>query len=121
MLILFMIPLLSVTVAGSDDTAAINQLIADINAGAKANKGRMLKIIVINTDVAASTLEAERQRTGFSYGDIYVAHSLALASHKSFNEIAALKTGGQSWSKIAETHKVSLKGSTGALKQMLKE
>ena len=44
-----------------------------------------------------------------------------MASHKSFAQIVALKTGGQSWAKIAQTHKVSLKGSTAALKEMLKE
>ena len=120
-LILFLMTLLSAASARADDSAAINKLIADINAAVTRNKERMLRIIVINTDVAASTLEQEKSRTGFSYGEVYVAHSLAMASHKSFKEIAALKTGGQSWAKIAETHKVSLKGSTAALKEMLKE
>ena len=105
----------------ADDTAAINQLIADINSAANKNKARLLRIMVINTDVAASTLEQEKSRTGFSYGEIYVAHSLAMACHKSFNEIVALKASGQSWAKIAQTHKVSLQGSTALLKEMLKE
>ena len=120
-LILLAITLLSAATARADDTAAINKLIADINAAAKANKARMLRIIVINTDVAASTLEPEKSRTGLSFGDVYVAHSLAMASHKSFNQIVALKASGQSWAKIAQTHKVSLRGSTAALKEMLKE
>jgi hypothetical protein len=116
-----MITLLSAAIAGADDSAGINKLIADINAAAKTNKTRMLRIIVINTDVAASTLEAEKSRTGLSYGDVYVAHSLAMASRKTFNQIVALKAGGQSWAKVAQDHKVSLKGSTAALKEMLKE
>ena len=120
-LILLMITLLSATMVRADDSAAINKLIADINAAAKANRARMLKIIVINTDVAASTLEQEKSRTGLSLGDVYVAHSLALASHKSFNQIVALKASGQSWAKVAQTNKVSLRGSTAALKEMLKE
>jgi PIN domain nuclease of toxin-antitoxin system len=120
-LILLMITLLSATIARGDDSAAINKLIADINAAAKANRTRLLKIIVINTDVAASTLEQEKSRTGLSLGDVYVAHSLAMASHKSFNQIVALKASGQSWAKIAQMHKVSLQGSTAALKEMLKE
>ncbi|HEX7516704.1 MAG TPA: hypothetical protein VF345_05395 [Chthoniobacterales bacterium] len=120
-LILFMITLLSAAIARADDSAAINKLIADINAAAKADKARMLRIIIINTDVAASTLELEKSRTGLSYGDVYVAHSLAMASHKSFDQIVALKASGQSWAKIAQTHKVSLRGSTAALKNMLKE
>jgi hypothetical protein len=120
-LILFTITLLSAATVRADDSAAINKLIAEINAAAKGDKPRMMRIIVINTDVAASTLELEKSRTGFSYGDVYVAHSLAMASHKSFNQIAALKASGQSWAKIAQTHNVSLRGSTAALKEMLKE
>ena len=120
-LILFMITLFSAATARADNSAAINKLIADINAAAKTNKARMLRIIVINTDVAASALELEKSRTGLSYGDVYVAHSLAMASHKSFDQIVALKASGQSWAKIAQTNKVSLRGSTAALKEMLKE
>jgi hypothetical protein len=118
---ILMIGLLSPALAEADDSAAINKLIADINAAAKANKARMLRIIVINTDVAASTVEAEKSRTGLSLGEVYVAHSLAMASKKGFNEMVALKARGQSWGRIAEMHKVSLKGSTAALKEMLKE
>jgi hypothetical protein len=120
-LILLMITLLSAAVARADDSVAINKLIADINAAAKGDKERMLRIIVINTDVATSTLELEKSRTGLSYGDTYVAHSLAMASHKSFDQIVALKASGQSWAKIAQMHKVSLRGSAAALKKMLKE
>ena len=119
--LIIMITLLSATAARADDTAAINKLIADVNAAAKANKSRMMRIIVINTDVAASTLEMQKSRTGLSYGDVYVAHSLAMASHKSFDKMVALKASGQSWAKIAQMHKVSLRGSTAALKEMLKE
>ena len=73
------------------------------------------------TDVAGSTLEQEKSRTGLSFGDVYVAHSLAMASHKSFNQIVALKAKGQGWAKIAQMHAVSLRGSTAALKEMLKQ
>ena len=119
--LILMIALLSAAIAGADDGRAINKLIAEINAAAKADKARILRIIIINTDVAASTLEQEKARTGLSYGDVYVAHSLAMASHKTFGQIVALKASGQSWAKIAQMHKVSLRGSTAALKNMLKE
>ena len=118
---ILMITCLSTGIVWADESAAINRLIADINAAAKTNKARMLRIIVINTDVAASTLEQEKSRTGLSYGDIYVAHSLAMASRKSFNQIVALKASGQNWARIAQMHKVSLRGSTAVLKEMLKE
>lgn len=120
-LIFLVITLCPPPVARADDSAAIDKLIADINAAAKTNKARMMKIIVVNTDVAASTLESEKSRTGLSLGDLYVAHSLGLASHKSVDQIVALKKGGQSWAKIAQAHKVSLRGSTAALREMLKE
>jgi photosystem II stability/assembly factor-like uncharacterized protein len=120
-LILFTVALFSAVHARADDTTAINKLIADINAAAKTNKARVMRIIIINTDVAAATLEQEKARTGLSLGEVYVAHSLARASQKTFSQIVAAKAGGQSWAKIAATNKVSLKGSTAALKEMLKE
>ena len=110
---------LAAAIAGADDSTAISKLIDDINAAARKDKQRMLSIITINTDVATTTLEKEKARTGLSLGDIYVAHSLSLATRKKFEAIVALKTGGQSWSQIARSHKVSLKGAA-ELKAMMK-
>jgi hypothetical protein len=112
---------LAAAIAGADDSTAIAKLIDDINAAAKADKRRMLSIITINTDVAGTTLEQEKARTDLSIGEIYVAHSLALATRKKFDAIVALKKGGQSWAQIARTHKVSLKGSTDLLREMMKK
>jgi hypothetical protein len=104
----------------ADDSKAIAKLIRDINAAVREDKRRMLSIIVINTNVATTTLEQQKARTGLSFGDLYVAHALSLATRKKFDTIVALKTGGQSWSEIARAHKVSLKGSTELLKEMMK-
>ena len=98
LILLMVVTLLSAAIARADDSAAINKLIADINTAARRNKARILRIIVINTDVAASTLEQEKSRTGLSYGDVYVAHSLAMASQKSLTN-RGLKAKGQSWAK----------------------
>jgi hypothetical protein len=106
--------------AARDDSKAVAKLISDINAAVREDKRRMLSIIVINTNVATTTLEQQKARTGLSFGDLYVAHSLSLATRKKFDSIVALKTGGQSWSQIARAHKVSLKGSTELLKAMMK-
>lgn len=106
--------------AARDDSKAVAKLIRDINAAVREDKRRMLSIIVINTNVAATTLEQQKARTGLSFGDLYVAHALSLATRKKFNTIVALKTGGQSWAQIARAHKVSLKGSTELLKEMMK-
>ena len=107
-------------VAARDDSKAVAKLILDINVAARDDKRRMLSIIVINTNVAATTLEQQKARTGLSFGDIYVAHALSLATRKKFDTIVGLKAGGQSWSQIARAHKVSLKGSTELLKEMMK-
>lgn len=112
--------LLTAAIAGADDSAAIAKLIDDINAAVQTDKRRMLSIMVINTDVAATTLEKQKERTGLSFGDIYVAHSLSLATKKKFDKIVALKKRGQTWAQIARAHKVSLKG-VGELREMMKQ
>ena len=103
------------------DPKAIAKLIDDINAAARTNKQRMLSIIVINTDVATTTLEKEKAQTGWSYGELYVAHSLALATGKKFSVIVALKKSGKSWAEIAKAHNVTLKGSSELIKEMQKQ
>lgn len=105
--------------AGADHSKAIAKLIRDINAAVRGDKRRMLSLIVINTNVAATTLEQQKARTGLSFGDLYVAHSLTLATRKKFDDIVAMKAGGQSWAQIARAHKVSLKGSTELLREMM--
>jgi hypothetical protein len=106
---------------GKNDPATIAKLIADIDAAIRANKQRTLSVIVINTDVAAATLEKEKAQTGFSFGEIYVAHSLALSTGKKFDAIVALKKRGQTWSQIAQAHNVTLKGSKELIEEMKKK
>jgi hypothetical protein len=121
LVVIFLTTFLSVVVAAAEDAAAITKLIEDINAAVRTNKPRMLSIITINTDVAGSTLEEEKTRTGLSFGEIYVAHSLALATKKKFSTIVALKKSGQNWTQIANSHKVTLKGSSALIKEMQKQ
>jgi hypothetical protein len=103
-----------------NDAAAIAKLIDDINAAVRRNKQRMLSIITINTDVAGTTLEKQKAQTGLTFGDLYVAHSLALSTRKKFDAIMALKKNGQSWSQIAKAHNVRLRGSKELLEEMKK-
>ena len=105
----------------ADNPAAIAKLIDDINAAVRTNKQRMLSIITINTDVAATTLEREKAETGMTFGDVYVAHSLALATKKKFRAIVALHKSGKSWAQIARSHNVTLKGSNELIKEMQKQ
>jgi len=119
--VIFLTTLLSAAIALAEDATAIAKLIDDINAAVRTNKPRMLSIITINTDVAVSTLEQEKERTGLSFGDVYVAHSLALATKKKFSAIVAMKKSGQSWAQIAKSHHVTLKGSSELIKEMQKQ
>ena len=104
-----------------NDPAAIAKLIDDINGAARTNKQRMLSIIVINTDIAASQLEREKAEHGMTFGDVYVAHSLALATKKKFSAIVALHKSGKSWADIAKSSNVTLKGSSELIKDMQKQ
>jgi len=81
----------------------------------------MLSIITINTDVATSQLEKEKESTGMTFGDVYVAHSLALATKKKFSAIVALHKSGKSWADIAKSHNVTLKGSSDLIEQMKRQ
>jgi PIN domain nuclease of toxin-antitoxin system len=121
LVVIFLTTLLSVAMAVAEDDAAITKLISDINAAVRADKQRMLRIITINTDVATSTLEQEKERTGLSFGDVYVAHSLSLATRKKFSAIVALKKSGQTWAQIAKSHNVTLKGSSALIREMQKQ
>jgi hypothetical protein len=100
------------------EAVPIAKCIEDIDAAVRVNKQRAVSVIVINTDVAATTLEQEKARTGFSFGEIYVAHSLALATHKTFDAFAKLKKSGKTWEQIAREHNVTLKGSRELLQQI---
>ena len=116
---LLTIAVLPVALALGDEAAAIHKLVSEIDDAMKTNKERMMTLIIINTDMARTTLEQEKSRTGFSWGEVYVAHSIALASRKSFNEIAAMKTKGQSWAQIATAKKVSLRSAGKPLQELL--
>jgi hypothetical protein len=92
--------------------APINQTIASLNADAQKPGGtdRVLKSISASTHVPVATLAKEKASSGLSYGDLYVAHSIASASGKTFTDIAKLKGQGQTWEKIADANNVSLDG-----------
>jgi len=119
--VILLTTVLSVVIAAAEDAAAIAKLIDDINAAVRTDKQRMLSIITINTDIAASTLERQKAETGLTFGDVYVAHSLALATKKKFSAIVALHKSGQSWAQIAKSHNVTLKGSSELIKEMQKQ
>jgi hypothetical protein len=96
--------------------ATIKQTVASINADASKAGGaaRVVQSISKSTGVPAATLEKQKASTGLSYGDIFAAHSIAKASGKTFDEIAALKKKGQTWDQIAEANGVDIGGKKSA-------
>ena len=101
--------LLSVAVAQAE---SISQTIGRLNADAQKPGGpeSVLKSISASTHVPIATLEKEKAKSQMSYGDLYIAHAIARASGKTFDQIAALKAKGETWDKIAADNNVSLGG-----------
>jgi hypothetical protein len=115
---LTLLVLVSVIGVGVSD-ASINSTIAKINADANKPGGpeQALKSISASTNVPVATLEKRKAQSGLSYGDLFIAHSIAKAAGKNFDEIAALKAKGQSWETIADANNVSLDGKKKSVKQ----
>jgi hypothetical protein len=91
--------------------ATLNQTIANINADAKKDPAKALQSISASTKVPVATLEKEKAKyANFTYGDLFAAHSIARASGKSIDDIAALKNKGQTWDQIADANGVDLGG-----------
>jgi hypothetical protein len=70
-------------------------------AGAKPGNRHGLDRISDETGIPVATLEAQRAATGFGYGELETANLLANASGRSFDEIVAMRQGGEGWGKIA--------------------
>jgi len=91
---------------------SIDKTAASLNADAQKPGGpeRVMKSISASMHIPVATLEKEKAKSNFSYGDLYAAHAIAKASGKTFADIAALKSSGKKWDKIAEENNVSLDG-----------
>jgi len=118
-LLLFAVISFSAGTAKADESAAISKLISEIDTAAKTDKARMMSLIVINTDVSRETLEREKTRTGFTLGEVYVAHSIALASKRTFSQIVAMKAG-RTWAQVAQKNKVSLRGASASITELMR-
>lgn len=108
--LLSLVILLSMITVGAQ-AASLNKTIATINSDANKPGGpeAVMKSISASTHVPVATLEKQKAKSGFSYGDLYAAHAIAKAAGKSFDEVAAMKKG-QTWDKVAEANNVSLDG-----------
>ena len=69
---------------------------------------RVLSEISRETGVPIATLEAQRESTRLGHGGLFIANSLASATGRTFDEIAALKASGHGWGWIAKQNNVKL-------------
>jgi hypothetical protein len=94
----------------ANDSKDLDRTAAEINAHAKTpgEQIHVLTAISGETGVPVATLQAQQSQTRFGYGELLIANSLASATGKTFDEIAALKASGQGWGKIAKTYHLKL-------------
>ena len=59
-------------------------------------------------NVPVATLQAEQKSTGFGFGELSIAHSLAAATGKSFDQLAQEFKSGKGWGVIARENNVKL-------------
>ncbi len=96
--------------AWADEEADLEKQAASLDEMAQKEGKRevVLGKISQRTGVTVETLNKQSAETGLSPGGLLVANSLAKASGKSFEEIAAAKKSGQGWGRIAKDNGVKL-------------
>ena len=105
-------PVIVILCAIQAQAASTDSTVAALNADAQKPGGpeRVLKSISASTHVPVATLEKGKAKYHLSYGDLFMAYSVASASGKSFDDVAARKAKGASWQKVADDLHVSLDG-----------
>ena len=97
-------------IARADDIVILERTAGDFDTwGAlPAGRERVLTAISRQTGVPVATLQTQRDQTRLGYGGLFIANSLASATGKTFDEIAALKASGHGWGWIAKQNNVKL-------------
>src|SRR5207237_8960588 len=110
MLILAAVLLFGGAIARADETVILERTGRDFDRLGATSGGqeRVLAAISRETDVPVPTLIEQRDRTGLGYGGLFIANSLASATGKTFDEIAAEKANGHGWGWIAKENNVKL-------------
>ena len=96
--------------ARADDVVILERTANDFDTWGTSPGGRehVLASISRETGVPVIDLEAQRDRTRLGYGGLFIANSLASATGRTFEEIAALKASGHGWGWIAKQNNVKL-------------
>jgi hypothetical protein len=109
-LILAALFLFSAPSTRADEVVILERTASDFDRLGATSTGRQRVLAAISreTDVPIATLAKQRNRTGLSYGGLFIANSLASATGRSFDEIAELKANGHGWGWIAKQNNVKL-------------
>ena len=109
-LILAAIFLVGAAVAQANEIVILERRANDFDTWGSRPDGRhrVLAAISRETGVPVSTLEMQRERNRLGYGGLFIANSLAAATGRTFEEIAALKASGHGWGWIAKQNNVKL-------------
>jgi hypothetical protein len=94
----------------ADDQADLQKAASSLDQAAQSTEGRQRVLAEISkeTQVPVATLETQRTSTKFGFGELLIAHKLAAATGKTFDQIAALKAAGKGWGAIAGDNNVKL-------------
>ena len=90
---------------------------AGIERASNAPDGYRVVVGHISREVGlpAEVLRAQRLRSGFDWGAIFIANRVAKETGLTFDEVVAAYRGGQSWEAIASEHKLDLEKLVGAV------
>jgi len=95
----------------ADDEANLNRVLGSLNARANLPDGKNYVMATVSreTKVPIKTLAAEQSQTGFGFGELFAAHTIAAAGGRSFQEIAALRLKQRkNWSQISQQLNVDI-------------
>jgi hypothetical protein len=95
----------------ADDEANLNRVLGSLNARANMPNGKNYVMAVVSreTKVPIKTLAMEQSQTGFGFGELFAAHTVAAASGKSFQEIATLRLKQRkNWSQMSQQLNVDI-------------
>lgn len=80
----------------------------DREASDPAGEERVLTRLSGDLGVSTQTLKQQREQSKLSYGNLFIANSLAKSSGTTFSQIAAERESGNGWGKIAKDHNLKL-------------
>jgi len=72
-------------------------------------------------DVSVETLQAQKESTGFGFGQLFIANSLAEASGQTFDQMAEAFNAGKGWGEIAKANDLKLGKVVSGLKRANKD